>query len=113
MAIPAAILRKPAKLNPEETKIMQEHPYRGYMVLQKVPFLREAAEIVWAHHENFDGTGYPRSLEGEEIPVGAPIVAIQTPLTRLHQTSLMVQPSHSRRQRQKSCAGLEGNSTLK
>jgi putative nucleotidyltransferase with HDIG domain len=80
MAIPDAILRKPARLNPEETKIMQEHPYRGYVMLQKIPFLSEAAEIVWAHHENFDGTAYPRGLKGEEIPLGARVAAIANTL---------------------------------
>jgi len=80
MAIPDAVLRKPGRLNAEETKIMQEHPYRGYVMLQKIPFLREATEIVWAHHENFDGTGYPRGLKGEEITLGARIAAIANTL---------------------------------
>jgi cyclic di-GMP phosphodiesterase len=80
MAIPDAILRKPGRLNPEETKIVQEHPYRGYLMIQKIPFLHEAAQIVWAHHENFDGTGYPRRLKGEAIPFGARIAAIANTL---------------------------------
>jgi putative nucleotidyltransferase with HDIG domain len=76
MAIPDAILRKPAKLNPEEVQIMQEHAYRGYVMLKKIPFLAEASEIVYSHQERFDGTGYPRGLKGEEIPLGSRIFSI-------------------------------------
>ncbi|HYX69389.1 MAG TPA: HD domain-containing phosphohydrolase [Terriglobales bacterium] len=76
MAIPDAILRKPGKLDAEETLIMQEHAYRGYVMLKKIPFLAEAAEIVYSHQEKFDGTGYPRQLKGNEIPLGARIFSI-------------------------------------
>ena len=76
MAIPDAILRKPDKLTPPEVQIMQEHAYRGYVMLKKIPFLAEASEIVYSHQERFDGTGYPRGLKGEEIPLGARIFSI-------------------------------------
>jgi putative nucleotidyltransferase with HDIG domain len=76
MAIPDAILLKPAKLTEEEKRIMQEHAYRGYQMLKKIPFLAEAAEIVYSHQERFDGTGYPRGLKGEEIPLGSRIFAV-------------------------------------
>jgi putative nucleotidyltransferase with HDIG domain len=76
IATPDAILLKPGKLTPEETAIMREHCARGYEMVHKIPFLREAAEIVYAHQESFDGTGYPRGLRGEEIPLGARIFAI-------------------------------------
>jgi len=76
MAIPDDILRKPAKLTTEEMRIMQEHCYRGYQMISRIPFLGEAAEIVYSHQERFDGTGYPRGLKGEEIPLGARIFAI-------------------------------------
>jgi len=76
MAIPDAILRKPGALTPEEVAIMREHCYRGYQMLRKIPFLAEAAEIVYSHQECFDGSGYPRGLKGEEIPLGARIFAI-------------------------------------
>src|SRR5947209_12822947 len=66
MAIPDAILRKPGALTPDEVAIMREHCYRGYKMLAKIPFLTEAAEIVYSHQEKFDGTGYPRGLRGEE-----------------------------------------------
>ena len=76
MAIPDAILRKPDKLSADEVTIMQEHAYRGYQMLKKIPFLAEPAEIVYAHQERYDGTGYPRQLRGPEIPLGARIFSI-------------------------------------
>src|SRR6266850_2511121 len=76
MAIPDAILRKPGALNEEERAIMREHCYRGYQMLRKIPFLTEAADIVYSHQEKFDGTGYPRGLKGEQIPLGARIFAV-------------------------------------
>src|SRR5206468_2117304 len=60
MAIPDAILLKPGALTEAETEIMREHCFRGYQMLRKIPFLSEAAEIVYSHQERFDGTGYPR-----------------------------------------------------
>lgn len=76
MAIPDIILRKPGKLDPDEIALMREHCWRGYQMLKKIPFLIEAAEIVYAHQEKFDGTGYPRGLKGDEIPLGARIFSI-------------------------------------
>jgi len=76
MAIPDAILRKPGKLTNEETEIMREHCYRGYYMLRKIPFLYEAAEIVYSHQERYDGSGYPRGLRGEQIPLGARIFSV-------------------------------------
>lgn len=76
MAIPDAILRKPGALTPEEVSIMREHCFQGYQILRRIPFLAEAAEIVYAHQEKFDGTGYPRGLKGEEIPLGARIFSV-------------------------------------
>ena len=76
MAIPDAILRKPGKLTPDEILIMQEHCYHGYEILKKIPFLGEAAEIVYAHQERYDGTGYPRGLKGEQIPLGARMFSV-------------------------------------
>ena len=55
---------------------MRTHCERGYNMLTKIPFLRDAAEIVLAHQEFFDGTGYPRGLRGEQIPLGARIFSI-------------------------------------
>jgi putative nucleotidyltransferase with HDIG domain len=76
MAIPDAILNKPGALTPDEAGIMREHSYHGYQIVKKIPFLQEAAEIVYAHQERFDGTGYPRGLKGEQIPLGARMFAV-------------------------------------
>ena len=76
MAIPDGILRKPGPLNDEEKQIMRKHCDIGYNMLIRIPFLRDAAEIVLAHQEFFDGSGYPRKLKGEEIPLGARIFTI-------------------------------------
>ncbi len=76
MAIPDEILRKPGKLTPEEQELMREHCARGYQMLRKIPFLSEAAEIVFTHQEHYDGSGYPRGLCGTVIPVGARIFAV-------------------------------------
>jgi len=76
MAIPDLILRKPGPLTPEERDIMRTHCEIGYNMVTRIPFLREAAEIVLSHQEFYDGTGYPRGLRGEEIPLGARIFAV-------------------------------------
>jgi len=76
MAIPDSILRKLGPLNNDEKQIMRKHCEIGYNMLTKIPFLRDAAEIVLAHQEFYDGTGYPRGLMGEEIPLGARIFAV-------------------------------------
>ena len=76
MAIPDEILRKPGKLTVEEEGIMRDHCTRGYHILRKIPFLSEAAAIVYTHQEHFDGGGYPSRLRGSEIPIGARIFAI-------------------------------------
>jgi putative nucleotidyltransferase with HDIG domain len=76
ISTPDAVLLKPGRLDDAETEIMREHCERGYAMVSKIPFLREASEIVFAHQENFDGSGYPRGLRGNEIPLGARIFAI-------------------------------------
>lgn len=76
MAIPDAILLKPGRLDSGETTIMREHCFRGYQIVRKIPFLRDAAEIVYSHQEHFDGSGYPRGLCGDQIPLGARIFAV-------------------------------------
>ncbi len=76
MAIPDQILRKPGPLTEEERRIMRRHSEIGHGMLVRIPFLRDAAEIVLAHQEFYDGTGYPRGLKGEEIPLGARIFAV-------------------------------------
>jgi putative nucleotidyltransferase with HDIG domain len=76
LAVPDGILSKPGPLTPEEWQEMRRHPDVGYQLVRDVPFLGRAAEIVYAHHERFDGTGYPRAIKGEDIPLGARIFAV-------------------------------------
>ncbi len=76
LAIPDAILLKPSKLTDEEMDTMREHCYLGYKIIKDIPFLAGAAEIVYSHQERYDGTGYPRKLKGEEIPLGARMFSI-------------------------------------
>ena len=76
MAIPDKILRKPGVLTEDEQGVMREHCSRGYQMLRKIPFLSEAAEIVYCHQEHFDGSGYPNRIRGREIPIGARIFAV-------------------------------------
>jgi putative nucleotidyltransferase with HDIG domain len=71
-----AILRKEAPLDEGEWREMRRHSELGYEILNGIDFLRDAAEIVWAHHERWDGQGYPRGLSGEEIPFGARVFCV-------------------------------------
>lgn len=76
IGVPDNILQKPERLTNEEMKIMMGHAEIGYNLLCDVPFLAHEAEVARANHEHFDGTGYPRGLRGEEIPLEARIVAV-------------------------------------
>src|SRR5436190_17239633 len=76
LKIPDSILWKPARLTEEEWVTMRKHPEYGYELLRNIEFLKDAAELVVTHHERFDGTGYPRQLSGEAIPLGARIFAV-------------------------------------
>lgn len=76
MGIPDQVLRKPGPLTNDERELMKRHCDIGYTVLKRIPFLKEAAEIVLSHQEFYNGTGYPRGLKGEEIPIGARIFAV-------------------------------------
>jgi putative nucleotidyltransferase with HDIG domain len=80
MAIPDSILRRPGPLDDVEKVIMRTHCDIGCNMLTRIPFLRDAADIVLAHHESFDGTDYPRCLRGEKIPLGARIISIANAL---------------------------------
>lgn len=74
--VPSEILGKEGLLTDEEWEQMKRHPDLGAEMLREKDFLGGAAEIVRAHHERFDGSGYPRGLKGEEIPIGARIIAV-------------------------------------
>jgi len=74
--IPENILKKPAKLTPDEWVIMKTHTLRGEHLLVNKPYFQTTREIARSHHENSDGTGYPDGLKGEKIPVAAQIVKV-------------------------------------
>jgi putative nucleotidyltransferase with HDIG domain len=76
IAIPDAILRKTGRLTDDEWHVMRQHPSWGYEMLADVKFLEPALEIVYSHHERWDGEGYPRGLETEEIPLAARIFSV-------------------------------------
>lgn len=76
VGISDAILHKPGKLNDEEWAIIKKHPQRGSEILEPLQFLREEKDMICHHHERLDGKGYPDGLKGEEIPLGARILAV-------------------------------------
>lgn len=76
MGIPDAILLKPGKLTDEEWVIMRKHPEFAYNLLEPIAYLRSALDIPYCHHEKWDGTGYPRGLKGNQIPLAARIFAV-------------------------------------
>jgi HD-GYP domain-containing protein (c-di-GMP phosphodiesterase class II) len=76
IGIPDSILHKPEPLADEEWSIMRKHPQFAYDMLASIEYLRPALVIPYNHHEKWDGTGYPRGLTGEEIPMSARLFAI-------------------------------------
>lgn len=76
MGVPDAILLKQGSLTEEEMKMVRKHPMFAYDMLKEIDYLQAALEIPYCHHEKWDGTGYPRGLKGEEIPISARIFAI-------------------------------------
>lgn len=74
--VDAEILTKPGPLDASEWGEMQQHPCFSYSILAEVEYLQEAAEIVYCHHERYDGMGYPRGLRGAEIPLEARIFSV-------------------------------------
>ncbi len=70
-----SVLLKPVRLTPEEWDIIRQHPVTGANIIDDVPFLKEAKTLVLHHHEKYDGTGYPDGLKGEDIPLGARLLA--------------------------------------
>ena len=76
IGVPDAVLKKQGKLDDEEWEYMKKHPEFGANILQKSHRLSELSEIVLMHHERYDGKGYPLGKSGEDIPLGARIIAI-------------------------------------
>lgn len=109
IGMPASILYKPAPLDDEEWAVIRTHPEVGYDLLRRVPALAGAAEVVLASHEAFDGSGYPRGLLGEQIPIGARILAVSDSydsMTRPHTQRPAMLPAHAVDEIQR-CSGVQ------
>lgn len=76
IGVPEEILQKPGRLTDEEYELVKKHPEFGWAILRKIPSLENTSLLVLHHHERVDGKGYPGGLHGEQIPLGARIVAV-------------------------------------
>ena len=76
IGIPDNILTKPGRLTREEFDVIRQHPGIGANIMEGIAFLEEARKLAWHHHEKYDGTGYPDGLTGNEIPLGARLLAV-------------------------------------
>ncbi len=74
--MPDAILLKPGPLDDDEWEVMRRHPVLAYQLLAPIDYLQPALHIPYAHHEKWDGSGYPRGLAGREIPLAARLFAV-------------------------------------
>ena len=111
LAIPDAILLKPASLTAEEWALMQRHAEEGARIIDRLGFLQDAVPAIRHHHERFDGTGYPDRLAGEEIPLGARIIHVADALdsmltTRIYRAARPVERGARRAQEQVGLAVL-------
>jgi diguanylate cyclase (GGDEF)-like protein/putative nucleotidyltransferase with HDIG domain len=88
LAIPDAILLKPASLTAEEWELMQRHADEGARIIDRLGFLNDAVPAIRHHHERFDGTGYPDGLKAEEIPLGARIIHVADALDSMLTTRI-------------------------
>jgi diguanylate cyclase (GGDEF)-like protein/putative nucleotidyltransferase with HDIG domain len=88
LAIPDAILLKPASLTAEEWELMQRHADEGARIIDRLGFLNDAVPAIRHHHERFDGTGYPDRIQGEEIPLGARIIHVADALDSMLTTRI-------------------------
>jgi len=76
MGIPDAVLLKPGPLTEEEWQVMRQHPVYAFDLLTSIAYLKPAIDIPYAHHERWDGSGYPRGLVGKDIPLAARIFMV-------------------------------------
>jgi putative nucleotidyltransferase with HDIG domain len=88
LAIPDAVLLKPAVLTDDEWSLMQRHADEGARIIDRLGFLNDAVPAIRHHHERFDGTGYPDGLKGEEIPLGARIIHVADALDSMLTTRI-------------------------
>jgi len=106
MGIPDQILLKPGKLTDEEWEKVQQHPVVAFDLLKKISYLRPALDIPYAHHEKWDGSGYPRSLAGEDIPLPARIFAI----ANVYEALISDRPYRKRWSKRKALEYIKGQS---
>jgi HD-GYP domain-containing protein (c-di-GMP phosphodiesterase class II) len=76
LALPDSLLVKHSGFTDEEIQSLREHCLVGYQLVKKINFLASAADLIYCHHERWDGSGYPRGLKGERIPIGARVIAV-------------------------------------
>ena len=76
MGVPDQILLKGEALTPTEWKVMRQHPVSAYNLLDQIDYLKPSLDIPYCHHERWDGSGYPRQLRGEEIPLAARVFSV-------------------------------------
>jgi HD-GYP domain-containing protein (c-di-GMP phosphodiesterase class II) len=76
LIVPDDILKKPGPLTAEEYEVIKRHPLVGEMLIREAPFLEDVIQAVGCHHENYDGSGYPRGLRGDEIPLLGRVMAV-------------------------------------
>ena len=109
IGITDAILHKPGKLTDGEWVVMRTHPQIGYDILKAIPFLGSPADIVLAHQERFDGTGYPGKLAGMAVPLGARIFAIADTFDAItsDRPYRKKQPHEAARQEMIRCSGTQ------
>ncbi len=96
LAVPDAVLLKPAELNDFEWELMRRHADEGARIIERLGFLADAVPAIRHHHEHFDGSGYPEGLAGEEIPLGARIIHVADALdsmltTRTYRSARKIQ----------------------
>jgi diguanylate cyclase (GGDEF)-like protein/putative nucleotidyltransferase with HDIG domain len=109
LAIPDAILLKPASLTPDEWSLMQRHAEEGARIIDRLGFLNDAVPAIRHHHERFDGTGYPDRLTGEDIPLGARIIHVADALDSMLTTRIYraARPAAEALQELRSSAGTQ------
>jgi putative nucleotidyltransferase with HDIG domain len=109
LAIPDAILLKPASLTPDEWSLMQRHAEEGARIIDRLGFLNDAVPAIRHHHERFDGTGYPDRLAGEDIPLGARIIHVADALDSMLTTRIYraARPATEALQELRSSAGTQ------
>jgi putative nucleotidyltransferase with HDIG domain len=88
LAIPDAVLLKPAGLTPDEWALMQRHAEEGARIIERLGFLQDAVPAIRHHHERFDGSGYPDGIAGEEIPLGARVIHVADALDSMLTTRI-------------------------